>query len=336
MKLPDAVPVLDLIEAFRRSKTMFTAVSMGLFDRLHDASSTAADLAVSTGADAGAMERLLDTCAALGLLEKRDGVYRNSPAAETYLWTGSAHTLDGYIRYSDEVLYPMWGELESAVREGSPRWRQVFGLRGGIFSGFFRTEEAKRGFLRGMHGFGMLTSPYVVETFDLSGYRKMADLGGATGHLVLAACERYPDLRGVVFDLPAATALAEEYRALSPVGERVEVVAGDFFEDALPEADLYAVGRILHDWSDETIERLLRKIVAALPPSGALLVAEKLLAEDGVGPAPANLQSLNMLVVTEGRERSLGDYTRLLQAAGFTHVDGRRTGVGLDAILARK
>jgi acetylserotonin N-methyltransferase len=76
--------------------------------------------------------------------------------------------------------------------------------------------------------------------------------------------------------------------------------------------------------------------VAALPPSGALLVAEKLLAEDGVGPAPANLQSLNMLVVTEGRERSLGDYTRLLQAAGFTHVDGRRTGVGLDAILARK
>jgi acetylserotonin N-methyltransferase len=282
------------------------------------------------------MERLLDTCAALGLLEKRDGVYRNSPAAETYLWTGSAHTLDGYIRYSDEVLYPMWGELESAVREGSPRWRQVFGLRGGIFSGFFRTEEAKRGFLRGMHGFGMLTSPYVVETFDLSGYRKMADLGGATGHLVLAACERYPGLRGVVFDLPAATALAEEYRALSPVGERVEVVAGDFFEDALPEADLYAVGRILHDWSDETIERLLRKIVAALPPSGALLVAEKLLAEDGVGPAPANLQSLNMLVVTEGRERSLGDYTRLLQAAGFTHVDGRRTGVGLDAILARK
>jgi acetylserotonin N-methyltransferase len=336
MNLPDASPVLDLIDAFRSSKTMFTAAGMGIFDRLHDAPSTAADMAAQTGAHSGAMERLLDGCTALGLLEKRAGMYHNAPVAETYLWSGSPRSLDGYVRYSDDALYRMWGDLEGAVREGTPRWRAAFGLEGGIFSGFFRTEEAKRAFLRGMHGFGMLTSPRVVGAFDLSAYRRMADLGGATGHLVLAACERYPDLRGVVFDLPEAAALAEEYRALSPVGDRVEVRAGDFFEDDLPQADLYAVGRILHDWSDEKIERLLAKIVRALPANGALLVAEKLLAEDGVGPVAANMQSLNMLVVAEGRERSLSDYTRLLRAAGFTKVDGRRTGAPLDAILARK
>jgi acetylserotonin O-methyltransferase len=104
----------------------------------------------------------------------------------------------------------------------------------------------------------------------------------------------------------------------------------------LPDADLYAVGRILHDWSDDKVEGLLRKIVSRLPEGGALLVAEKLLAENGVGPVPANMQSLNMLVVTEGRERSLGEYTRLLREAGFAQVEGRRTGVTLDAILARK
>lgn len=336
MNLPDPSPVLDLIDAFRGSKTMFTAAGMGVFDRLHDAPSTAADMAAQNGAHPGAMERLLDGCAALGLLEKRAGVYHNSPVAEIYLWSGSPRSLDGYVRYSDDALYRMWGDLEGAVRQGTPRWRAVFGLEGGIFSGFFRTDEAKRAFLRGMHGFGMLTSPRIVEAFDLSGYRRMADLGGATGHLVLAACERYPDLRGVVFDLPEAAALAEEYRALSPVRDRVEVRAGDFFEDDLPPADLYTVGRILHDWSDEKIERLLAKIVRALPVNGALLVAEKLLAEDGVGPVAANLQSLNMLVVAEGRERSLSDYTRLLRAAGFTHVDGLRTGTPLDAILAKK
>jgi acetylserotonin O-methyltransferase len=336
MTLPDPAPVLHLIDAFRHSKTMFTAAAMGVFDRLHDAPAAAADLAASTGAGAGVMERLLDACAALGLLEKRDGLYRNSPAADAYLWSGSAHSLDGYIRYSDQALYRMWGDLEGAIRESAPRWRAVFGLQGGIFSGFFRTEEAKREFLRGMHGFGMLSSPRVVEAFDLGGYRKMADLGGATGHLVLAACQRYPDLRGVVFDLPEVAALAEEYRALSPVGERVEIRSGDFFEDELPPADLYSVGRILHDWSDDKVERLLRKIFRGLPAGGALLVAEKLLAEDGVGPVGANMQSLNMLVVTEGRERSLGEYTRLLREAGFTRVEGRRTGSPLDAILARK
>jgi acetylserotonin N-methyltransferase len=336
MNLPDPAPVLDLIEAFRHSKTMFTAASMGVFDRLHEGAASAADLAIAMEADRGALERLLDGCAALGLLQKCDGVYGNSPVAETYLWSGSAHSLDGYVRYSDEALYRMWGDLEGAVRDGTPRWGPVFGLGGGIFSGFFRTEEAKRSFLRGMHGFGMLTSPRVVEAFDLSAYRTMADLGGATGHLVLAACERYAELRGVVFDLPEVAALAEEYRAQSRVADRVEIRAGDFFQDVLPEADLYSVGRILHDWSDAKIERLLRKIVVSLPPKGALLVAEKLLAEDGVGPLVVNMQSLNMLVVTEGRERSLSDYTRLLRAAGFRDVEGRRTGAALDAILARK
>jgi len=336
MTLPDPGVVLDLIEAFRRSKTMFTGVSMGVFDRLREKPAGAQELAAALAAHPGAMERLLDALAALGLLSKQDGVYRNTAAAETYLCSASPHTMSGYIRYSDQALYAMWGNLGDAIREGTPRWHQTFGLEGPIFSSFFRTEEAMRDFVRGMHGFGMLTSPKVAAAFDLSGFHKMADLGGATGHLTIAACERYPELRGVVFDLARVTAMAREQVALSPARDRIAVAAGDFFEDELPEADLYAVGRILHDWADDKIERLLRRVYQRLPAGGALLVAEKLLAEDGVGPVPANMQSLNMLIVTEGKERSLGEYTRLLRAAGFAEVEGRKTGVALDAILGRK
>ncbi len=336
MSLPDPAGVLDLIEAFRRSKTMFAALELGIFDRLEEGEAAAGDLAVALKTNPDAMERLLDGCAALGLLIKSDGTYRNSPAAETYLCTASPHTMSGYIRYSDQALYPMWGNLADAVREGGPRWSQTFGLDGPIFSAFFRSDDAMRDFVRGMHGFGMLTSPKVVEAFDLSAFRRMADLGGATGHLTIAACERYANLHGVVFDLERVTAMAREQVALSPVRDRIDVIAGDFFHDELPEADLYAVGRILHDWTDEKIAQLLRRIYDRLPGGGALLIAEKLLNEDGVGPVPANMQSLNMLVVTEGRERSLSAYARLLRAAGFSQVDGRKTGVALDAILARK
>jgi acetylserotonin N-methyltransferase len=336
MNLPDAAVVLDLIEAFRRSKTMFTSVSLGVFDRLQEGPANAAELAAALGVHPDALERLLDGCAALGLLEKERGSYRNSAAAEAYLCSGSAHTMSGYIRYSDQALYAMWGNLADAIREGTPRWSQTFGLDGPIFSSFFRSEEAMRDFVRGMHGFGMLTSPPVVAAFDLSGFRRMADLGGATGHLTIAACERYPELRGVVFDLERVTAIAREQVALSAARDRIEVTAGDFFRDELPEADLYALGRILHDWADDKIALLLRRVYERLPAGGALLVAEKLLAEDGVGPVPANMQSLNMLIVTEGKERSLREYTRLLRDAGFSEVDGRSTGVALDAILARK
>jgi acetylserotonin N-methyltransferase len=336
MSLPDPTPILDLIEAFRRSKTMFAAISMGIFDRLHDAPAGAADLARALGANQDGLERLLDGCASLGLLSKCGGVYRNEPIAEAYLRTSSPDSLGGYIRYSDRALYPMWGNLEAAVMEGTHRWKQTFGGDGPIFSHFFRTDEAMRDFLLGMHGFGTLTSPKVADTFDLGRFQRCVDLGGATGHLIIALCERYPGLRGVVFDLPRVAGFAREQVALSKARDRIEVVEGDFFEDDFPAADLYAVGRILHDWTDEKIGTLLAKAYRHLPAGGAILVAEKLLNPDGVGPVAANMQSLNMLIVTEGKERTLDDYTRLLHHAGFVQVEGRRTGTMLDALLAIK
>lgn len=118
--------------------------------------------------------------------------------------------------------------------------------------------------------------------------------------------------------------------------DRVESISGDFFRDDLPPADLYALGRILHDWPEDRIRLLLSKISAALPAGGALLIAEKLLDEDKSGPTPAHMQSLNMLVCTEGRERTLGEYRALLREAGFASVEGRHTGALVDAVLATK
>jgi acetylserotonin N-methyltransferase len=309
---------------------MFTAVRMGIFDRLQASPAAAAQLAAALDVNPDALARLLDACAAMGLLRKEGGLYRNQPVAEHYLCANSPHTLHGYIVYSDEALYPMWGHLEDAVREGVPRWKQTFGIEGAIFSGFFRSEAAMRDFLRAMHGFGTQTSPLVVAAFDLSRFRTIVDLGGATGHLAIAACKRYPEMRGIVVDLPQVVEIAESAH------DRVQFQTGDFIEDELPRGDLYALGRILHDWTEEKIHRLLSRIFVALPPGGGVLIAEQVLEEDGVGPMWANMQSLNMLVTTEGRERSLGEYEQLLAQAGFRQVQGRRTGTTLDAVLALK
>src|ERR1019366_4112408 len=102
----------------------------------------------------------------------------------------------------------------------------------------------------------MLTSPRVVRAFDLSRFRRLGGLGGATGHLGIGAWEAYAEPRAVGLDLPRATPLAQEQVAKSAAHQRIEVVAGDFFEDELPAADLYYVGRILHDWTEAKIERL--------------------------------------------------------------------------------
>jgi acetylserotonin N-methyltransferase len=300
--------VLDLIDAFRRSKTMFAAVELGIFDGKRPP-------------ECLELGRLLDACVALGLLVKTAGTYSNTPETDKYLRSDSPDTMAGYVRYSNDVLYPMWGHLEDAVREGGHRWKQTFGFEGPIFSHFFRSEESMREFQRGMHGFGRLSSPAVVEAFDLSRFRRMIDLGGGTGHLAEAARERYPHIKANVFDLPGVAKMFPG------------TIAGDFFNDPLPEADLYSLGRILHDWSEEKITMLLAKIYTALPAGGGLLIAEKLLDPQYV---PGHMQSLNMLIVTEGRERSAAEYDRLLRSAGFTQVDSRQTGAPVDAILAIK
>jgi acetylserotonin N-methyltransferase len=234
------------------------------------------------------------------------------------------------------VLYQCWAHLEDAVIEGTPRWAQTFGNDKPIFEHFFSTPEKMRTFTMGMHGLGLTTSPAVVRAFDLSGFHTLADLGAATGHLVIAACEAWPDLHAVAFDLAKVLPLADEHIAASPARNRISTHPGDFFSDELPPADLYALGRILHDWGEDKIRLLLRRIFQALPPGGALLVAEKLLYEDRSGPLNAHLQALNMLIVTEGKERSLSEYTALLREAGFASIAGKHTGTYLDVILARK
>jgi acetylserotonin N-methyltransferase len=272
----------------------------------------------------------------LQLLRRRGENYENSDTATAYLCSASPRRLTGYIQYSNAVMWRLWEHLEDAVREGTNRWKQVYGWEGPIFSHFFRTEEAKREFLMGMHGFGLISSPQVVRAFDLSRFRCLVDLGGATGHLTVAACQRYPNLSAIVFDLAEAIPLAREVVSETDVAGRIQFAGGDFFTDPLPAADVYAVGRILHDWSEEKINVLLSRIFDQLPSGGALLIAEKLLLEDQTGPRWAQMQNLNMLTCTEGKERTLPQYETLLRRAGFTRVEGCPTSSPLDAVLATK
>lgn len=333
---PDPGIVLDLIEAFRRSKVMFAAVSLGVFDALATGARSASELAPELKADEDSLARLLNACVGLQLLTRDAEGYALTPASKAYLTSDSRDRMTGYIRYSNDVGWKLWANLEGAIREGTHRWKETFGWDGPIFSNFFKTDEAKREFLMGMHGFGCITSPQVVGAFDLSRFRTLVDLGGATGHLCIAACQRYPQLQAVLFDLPDAGPLARDIIDDSNVSDRITIAAGDFFADPLPNGDLYALGRILHDWTEAKCVTLLKRIYDALPTGGALLVVEKMIFEDKTGPRWAQMQDLNMLTCTEGRERNLAEYEALLKRVGFAEVLGCRTTVPADAVLALK
>jgi acetylserotonin N-methyltransferase len=332
----DPTNVLDIMLGFRRSKTMFAGVELGVFDALQERPSTAEELALRLACNSSAMRRLLDALVGLNLLQREGDQYRNSAAADELLCTSSPNRLTGYIRFSNDASWKLWTYFEDSVREGSSRWHQAYGWDGPMFDAFFRDETAMREFLMGMNGYGVISSPRVVRAVDLSNFRHLCDLGGATGHLAIAACKAYSNLTATVFELPAVVPVTQEMIDLTDVGNRVSVIPGDFFENELPSADLYSLGRILHDWSDEKITLLLSKIFSSLPAGGGLLIAEIMVNPDHSGPVWAQMQDLNMLVCTDGRERTAAEYQTMLYAIGFEHVECQITGAPVDAILATK
>jgi acetylserotonin O-methyltransferase len=343
-KPPTPTVILDLITGFRRSKTMFAAVSLKIFDTLASGGKSCKDIAEALELNADALERLLDACVGLKLLRYRDGIYENTSVSKAYLVSESPLKLTGYIHSSNYFFWQLWEHLESAIREGGHRYQQAFDFDGPFFEYLFKTERDKEEFLSGMHGFGQITSPNLVRAFDLSEYKILVDLGGGTGHFAIAACKEYPELKATVFEVSEAAELAVKTISESPVRDRnnllvrdrIDVVTGDFFEDDLPEADLYCLARILHDWPEDKILALLKKIHDRIKPEGALLIAEKLLNEDRSGPSWAQMQHLNMLVIAEGKERTLTQYRELLGQVGFTEVRAAVTDSPLDCILAEK
>jgi acetylserotonin N-methyltransferase len=320
---------------------MFTAVSLGVFNKLHDERrSSSQTLSRILNLNEDALTRLLDACVGLNLLryssenENELGFYENTPIATTYLCDSSPFNMNGYILCSNELFWGLWGKLEGAIREGTYRYQEAFGASGPeAFSSLF----ASKSFLMGMHGYGQITSPILVDTIDLKSFKTLVDLGGGTGHVAIAACKKYPDLNAKLVELPAASALAKEIIAKENLTDRIEVLECNFFNDELPDGDIYCLARILHDWQEDKVLELLKRIFEKLPPNGALIIAEKLLDDNKSGPYWAQMQNLNMLVIAQGMERTFKEYKELLvNKTGFESLMAAVTDSPLDFILATK
>ncbi|KFP78625.1 N-acetylserotonin O-methyltransferase-like, partial [Acanthisitta chloris] len=330
-KLPPKI--LELMDGFRASKALFVASKLKMFDHLKDKGPVkAVDIANEVGTSVCGTERLLDACAALGLLKKT--CYSNTDSANTYLTSDGEYSLHGYIIHSNDHLWPLFTNLESAVKEGSRQNHRAFGKKSeDLFKDYYHSQEVKQRFMAAMHSIAHLTARDVATAFDLSRFKSACDLGGCTGALAHELVQIYTNLKVTVFDLPEVIANTSYFQPSGQHTAQVTFVSGDFFKDSLPEADLYILSRVLHDWPDEKIHVLLSKISAVCRPGSALLVAETVLDEQKTHPSRAVLQSLSM---TEGKQRSGSEYKQLLEKYGFTDVQIKITGNLLDAVLCFK
>ncbi|XP_053296291.1 acetylserotonin O-methyltransferase [Pleuronectes platessa] len=344
MSAADTYPrkIMEYMEGFLVSKTLFTACELGVFDVLLAAERplSVEEISQEVGASLDGTERLLAACRGLQLLNTHqdDGrvLYSNTEQARVYLTRSSPVSLFQSIQYSSKTIYFCWHYLTDAVREGSNQYEKAFGVGSkDLFEALYRCDEEMVKFMQLMNSIWNICGKDVVTAFDLSPFKVICDLGGCSGALAKQCTSAYPECTVTIFDLPKVVRTSREH-FVSEADLRISFHQGDFFKDPLPEADLYVLARILHDWTDERCIELLSRVYEACKPGGGVLLVEALLHEDGSGPLTAQLYSLNMLVQTEGRERTAAQYAALLAAAGFTDIQHRLTGKIYDAVLGHK
>lgn len=188
-----------------------------------------------------------------------------------------------------------------------------------------------------MDGLTVPCAPVLVKAFDLSAHRTAVDLGGGSGLIGRTLASEYPEMNITVFDLPPVVQLAKKLYPENNTGQ-VTFVSGNFFEDEIPNADLYLLSHVIHDMTEVQINTLLQRVYKKLPPGGSLLILEKTLNEKKDGPSFAISNDLIMSLISTGRERSAKEYRDLIDAQGFTNIQIRQVGGYnyFDAILSKK
>jgi hypothetical protein len=306
--------LLELATGYQRSKTLFALVDFGLPTLLARRSLPLDEIARRLDVHPLAADRFLNACAALGLVERVDGEYRNTALAEVFLVRGKpAYLGDLFARY-DRTSYFVWTDLAVRLRHWAP---------GESDASLPAEEDQGQGSMRAQHGLARLVGHALAESFDFSRHSTLLDLGGGSGAMSLSVCAEHDHMRAVVFDLPAVAPLAREYVREAGLGDRIRIEEGDFKEDDLPGGfDVALLANLLSVSSEETNRRLLARIHDRLPEGGAVVVSGWVLAQDRMSPLVPVLFCLEDIIwQAPDVERSAPTYERWLVEAGFVEVE---------------
>ena len=313
---PDAIMQLGL--AFWGSKTLLSAVEVGVFSELADAGALDGEaLRERLGLHPRSASDFFDALVALGMLERDEGRYANTPATELFLDRGKPSYVGGILEMANARLYGFWGSLTEGLRTGAPQNEAKGGEN--FFEALYADPARLAQFARAMSAVSGGAAQAIAAKFPWQDHSTVIDIGCAEGAVPVQVALVHDHITGGGFDLPPIEPIFDAYVARFGLGERLRFTAGDFFTDPLPEADVLVMGHILHDWDLDEKRLLLHKAYDALPDGGALIVYEAIIDDERRSNAFGLLMSLNMLIETPGGFDYTGaDCRGWMQETGFS------------------
>lgn len=307
---------MHLAFGFWGSRTLLSAVEMGLFTELAQGPLNLEQVRSRLGLHKRSARDFLDALVALGMLRRESGVYSNTPETDLFMDRRKPTYLGGMLEMLSARLFGFWNNLNEGLRTGQPQneARQGGDLFGTLYADPHRLEQ----FLSAMTGLSLSSGREIAEKFPWTDYRTFVDVGAAQGGVPVVLAKAHPHLRGIGADLPVVRPIFEKYVKSSGLADRLSFATLDFFKDPIPHADVIIMGHILHDWDLPTKKMLLSKAFSALPRGGSLIVFEALIDDERRTNAFGLLMSLNMLIETPGGfDYSGADCAVWMKEAGF-------------------
>jgi len=255
--------IMQLAAGFMAAKHLFAASELGLFEALADSPASLDALAARTGLTRRAARISADAMVALGLLEAGGGIYRNSPAAAAFLAGPGPGDLRPFLRYWDKISYPAWARLADALASGPPQ--EISELSPDL------QQVASEGIEAALAG----PAHALPAAFDFGAHRQLLDIGGGTGSWSIAIAQHHQHIQAAVLDRPPTVELARNKVAAAGLTRRISVVAGDATVGELPAGyDVFLLANLLHYFSPEQNQDLLRRVRRATRPGAAMLLAD--------------------------------------------------------------
>jgi hypothetical protein len=296
------------------SRALYVVAELGIADLLASGPRPAAELAAISNTDAPSLYRLLRTLSSLGVFREQENQrFQLTPLGAT-LRADTPGSVRNWVLINGTIAWRSFGELLYSVRTGRTGFERAYGMP--IFEYLAQHPQEAALFSQTMIEFHGPEAAAVAAAYDFSSIHKLVDVGGGYGNLLEALLDTNERLTGTLFELPHVANAAAERLTSAGLGNRCEVIRGDFFESVPKEGDAYLLSHVIHDWDEAHCLTLLRNCRGAMDPGARLFIVEMVLPGPNQ-PSPGRLLDLVMLVAQKGRERTESEYRALLATAGF-------------------
>jgi hypothetical protein len=315
-----APAVIDTINGRWRSQILYAGVELGVFELLPDGAARKAEsIAPEIGADSALLYRLLRALSSINLLREDSHGRFSITEGGRLLRSDHPQSLRAMALLEEgPVHYTNWRHLPAMIRSGvQDGFQHEFGMT--MFDYLSRDPRYADTFHSAMISYSAAEASAILQELqdELTEPAVFCDVGGGQGYLLAVLLKNRQKASGIVFDLPQVTAEHDLHVTQQQnLTSRCQHVAGDMFV-SVPEADVYILKHILHDWSDEECRRILSVVRASAKPTSRLLICEWIVPGSDESHF-AKIVDIAMLCISSGRQRTVDEFAKLLSSTGWT------------------